>query len=369
MFVFGMVQTIDITNNSFCFKTSAIWQFVGYGLLALKILVPLIIIVFGVIDFAKAVTSNDDKAIKKSAVSLVKRLIVGICIFFVPTIVKVVFDLIDNVANLDGIAECEECLLDPNSSTCETYITEAEEERKNNNQVIINNENLDSNQDENENFQDSSSGNENINYPSNNDTGTSSNGNLNTPSDDIDTPSVDANTPSNFNTYTNTKNGVIYNLYYQNDAKWGNTKYPDGVTISSRGCMISAIAVIASAYNNTITPLSVFNSSYRHSYPHYAIAAMTNNNFNCFASSNRTSSYVADELNKGNVVVVMVYGKSNGGASKFTSSQHYMALLDISGNNVYVGNGYGSGSYATTGWYSLNDVMTSVQYVGVCEVN
>ena len=57
----------------FCVRTSAVWQFVGYGLLAVKVLVPLIIIVFGLIDFAKAMTSGDDKAIKSAASSLIKR--------------------------------------------------------------------------------------------------------------------------------------------------------------------------------------------------------------------------------------------------------------------------------------------------------
>ena len=355
MFVFKVISVAEMTEYSFCFKTSAIWQFVGYGLFALKILVPLIIIIFGIVDFAKAIASSDDKAIKKSSLSLFKRLIVGICIFFIPTIVKVVFDLIDNVANLEGVNACSECLLDPLSSTCKEYITGAEEERKNNNQVIINTENQDDNPDVDEDMLEPNE--DNLDVPSD------------APSSDINTPSGGENSPASGNTYTSTKNGVTYNLYYQNDTIWGNTMYPDGVTIASRGCMISAIAVVASAYDKSITPLSVFNTSNRHNYPHYAIESMTSNNFDCFASSNRTSSYVADELNKGNVVVVMVYGKSNGGSSKFTSSQHYMALLDISGNNVYVGNGYGSGSYATTGWYSLNDVMTSVQYVGVCEVN
>ena len=320
-----------LVKDSFCFKTSSLWQFVGYGLFALKILIPLIIIIFGVIDFVKALISSDDKEIKKVSISLFKRLIVGVCIFFIPTVVSVIFAIIKNVANIEGIDACSKCLFDPLSSTCNEYIKDAEEERKNNNQVIINKEKEDDEPD---------SG---------------------------DTPS--GGDDFTYNTYTSTKNGVTYNLYYQNDAKWGNIKYPDGVTIASRGCMISAIAVVASAFDKGITPLSVFNSSNRHNHPHYAIELMTNNNIDCFSSSNRTSSYVADELNKGNVVVLMVYGKSNGGSSKFTSSQHYMALLDISGNEVFVGNGYGSSSYATTGWYSLNDVMTSVQYVGVCEVN
>lgn len=115
------------TDPNFCLKTSAIWQFVGYGLYALKIIIPLIIIIFGIIDFAKATMSGDDKAIKQAASSVFKRLVMGIAIFFIPTIVTVVFNLIENITNgLDAIAVCETCLLNPTSETCNGYISEAE---------------------------------------------------------------------------------------------------------------------------------------------------------------------------------------------------------------------------------------------------
>lgn len=118
------------TDPEFCLRSSAIWQFVGYGLYALKIIIPLIIIIFGIIDFVKAMMSNDDNGIKKAAVSLLKRTIAGIAIFFIPTVVTVIFNLIENfTGGLDGIEECKTCLLSPTSDKCEGYIKQAEEER------------------------------------------------------------------------------------------------------------------------------------------------------------------------------------------------------------------------------------------------
>ncbi len=118
------------TDPQFCVRTSAIWQFVGYGIFVLKILIPIIIIVFGVIDFVKAVLSGDDKGVKGAAVSLLKRAIVGMAIFFVPTIVKVIFDMIDNITGgLNEIEACETCLLDPTSGSCDAYIKQAEDLR------------------------------------------------------------------------------------------------------------------------------------------------------------------------------------------------------------------------------------------------
>lgn len=118
-------------QDNFCLKTSAIWQFVGYGLYALKILVPLIIIILGVIDFSKATLSSDDKAISKAATTLIQRLILGIAIFLIPTIVNLVLNLVkESVEVVGNTGACYTCLLDPNSSECDSYKKEAEALRK-----------------------------------------------------------------------------------------------------------------------------------------------------------------------------------------------------------------------------------------------
>jgi len=53
----------------FCYKTATVWQMVGKLIFILKILVPIIIIVLGTIDFGKAVISNDDKAVSKASIN------------------------------------------------------------------------------------------------------------------------------------------------------------------------------------------------------------------------------------------------------------------------------------------------------------
>lgn len=325
-----LVKADELTESSFCVRTSPIWQFGGYILFVLKILIPLIIIVLGIIDYAKAMTSNDDASLKKTTKSLALRFISGVVIFFIPTLVHVIFDIIGNVVNLDGIDACQTCLLTPLNNSCDSYIAESENLRENE-------------------YNDPVPGSTNLDQVDPNNFGGGTNGG------------------SANSTYTSTKNNIRYNLYYQNDSRWGGTLYSDGATIEERGCMITAVAVISSASNRAITPLSVFNSSHVHNHPHYGIPALTNNNFNCYNSTNTSSSYISSQLNQGNVAVVMVYGNTRGGSSNFTTSQHYMALLDIRGEQVFVGNGYGNYNNATTGWYALNDVINSIQYLAICE--
>ena len=121
---------VSAAELNFCGRTAPIWQFIGYFLFALKIVVPLLIIVLGIVDFAKAIASSDDKAISGAAMGLFKRLIIGVVIFFIPTIVDVVFGFISNFTGdiMTPIAACEECLLNPTNGTCEDYVDAANAE-------------------------------------------------------------------------------------------------------------------------------------------------------------------------------------------------------------------------------------------------
>lgn len=166
-------------------------------------------------------------------------------------------------------------------------------------------------------------------------------------------------------TYVNSRNGVKYRLYNQTDSKWKNTQYPGGGNIGSKGSMITSIAVISSAYNNNITPLTVFNSSHRNNYPRNAIISLSSGYFNCKSGSVESHS-ITSALNNGQVVVIKVYGKNNGGSSLFTNYYHYMALIDIKGNDIFVGNAYSTSGYGKLGWFNASKVLTSVESADYC---
>ena len=68
---------------SFCFKSANIWQIVGYIFLIIKVIVPVIIIILGSLDFGQAVISGDDKALKEKGERLIKRIVIGIVIFLI----------------------------------------------------------------------------------------------------------------------------------------------------------------------------------------------------------------------------------------------------------------------------------------------
>ena len=106
---------------SFCYKTAIIWQVVGYVFLIAKIVIPIILIILGIVDIGKAVISSDDKAISKAAKSLLMRTIAAVCIFFIPTIIGVIFDFVAgfNEDMQNDAQNCIDCLVSPNGS-CDT---------------------------------------------------------------------------------------------------------------------------------------------------------------------------------------------------------------------------------------------------------
>ena len=92
----------------------SIFRFIGRILMVLRIVIPIIIIVLGSIDFGKAVAVNDEDAIKKSTNTLIRRIIAGVAIFFLPTLVYLVFNFVPGLNNTEA-TDCARCLARPNS--------------------------------------------------------------------------------------------------------------------------------------------------------------------------------------------------------------------------------------------------------------
>ena len=53
------------TDLDFCKSTASVWQIVGWVFMIVKIVLPILLIIFGVMDFSKAVMASKDDEIKK----------------------------------------------------------------------------------------------------------------------------------------------------------------------------------------------------------------------------------------------------------------------------------------------------------------
>jgi len=100
--------------EGFCKQTADILKFIGWIVTLIKIAMPILIIVFGILDFGKAVTGGDQKVIKESVTKIGIRIVAGLVIFFIPSIVVWLFSLVNAYNNMiEDFQVCQSCLLAP----------------------------------------------------------------------------------------------------------------------------------------------------------------------------------------------------------------------------------------------------------------
>ena len=101
--------------STFCTEMKGAIQVVGAILLVFKIVIPLLIIGYGIFDLGKAVVSSKEEDIKKQTKRLVFRVIAGIAIFLVPSIVLWIFTTFADDYSRDSqdFETCKTCFLHP----------------------------------------------------------------------------------------------------------------------------------------------------------------------------------------------------------------------------------------------------------------
>lgn len=89
-------QDVVIENCSDLFSENFIEEINSY-LLIVKILVPIILLVTGVLDFAKAIFSSSEDEMKKAQSKFIKRIIAAVVVFLVPTFVNLLLEIANGV--------------------------------------------------------------------------------------------------------------------------------------------------------------------------------------------------------------------------------------------------------------------------------
>lgn len=103
-----------------CEELKVVWTLFGYVIWAIKVVVPLLLIISGMITMAKAVMEKKEDDIKKAQNLLIKKVIAAVIVYLVITITKVVISL---VATGDW-ETCVECAFNPFSGNCEFVRTD-----------------------------------------------------------------------------------------------------------------------------------------------------------------------------------------------------------------------------------------------------
>lgn len=106
----------EYIGDNICSDSNALkaLRFVGYMVTIARYFVPLLIIAFGTLDLYKSVMSGTADSFSKQAKNLGFRIIIGIFIMFVPTLLSVILSFTDSFGSIEGeYHQCEVCVLEP----------------------------------------------------------------------------------------------------------------------------------------------------------------------------------------------------------------------------------------------------------------
>lgn len=106
----------DYIGDNVCSEANVLkaLRFVGYIVTIARYFVPLLIIGFGTLDLYKSVMAGTTDSFSKQVKNLGFRLIIGIFIVFVPTLLSAILSQVDAFNSIDGeYHSCEVCVLDP----------------------------------------------------------------------------------------------------------------------------------------------------------------------------------------------------------------------------------------------------------------
>ena len=92
--------------------------------LLIKIAVPILLIIFGMLDLGKAVVASKEDEIKKGQQMFIKRAIAAIIVFFVIQIVQLLIRFVSG--NDNSVAQCFNCFIhgESSSAACESTSVE-----------------------------------------------------------------------------------------------------------------------------------------------------------------------------------------------------------------------------------------------------
>ena len=97
------------SEKELCDSAAPVLRLVGIVVFGIKVVVPIILIVVGMIDLAKAVTEKSEDNIKKAQQALIKKAIAAVLVFLVVTIVGLLMKLVGD----ESYSQCMDCINDP----------------------------------------------------------------------------------------------------------------------------------------------------------------------------------------------------------------------------------------------------------------
>lgn len=97
-------EKLDILNCEQLFGNSDdLINMIKWVITVIKVLIPIVLIGLGIVDFAQAVFAGNEDKMKKAQAKFIKRLIIGIAIFLIPSLLKLILGIANSIwPNIDA---------------------------------------------------------------------------------------------------------------------------------------------------------------------------------------------------------------------------------------------------------------------------
>jgi len=85
---------------------------------AIQVVIPILLIIWGMLDLGKAVMAQKEDEIKKGQQTFVKRVVAAVLVFFVVAITQLIIGLFADGGNKGSLASCMNSIINCSSEPC-----------------------------------------------------------------------------------------------------------------------------------------------------------------------------------------------------------------------------------------------------------
>ena len=107
-----MIQILDSVVNveSACYGFDFLIRIIKDGIFPIvQVVIPIILIVLCTFDLGRAVIGSDDKENKKLFKRILRRLVFAILIFFIVTVINLIFTMVGNITENEALIRWSQC--------------------------------------------------------------------------------------------------------------------------------------------------------------------------------------------------------------------------------------------------------------------
>ncbi len=114
MYFFQILDEVVVNVGSNCYGFDSLVRVIKEGLFpVIQIAVPIVLLVLCTFDLGKAVIGSDDKENKKLFKRILRRCVYAILIFFIVTLINLVFTMVGNITENEDLIKWSNCWNNP----------------------------------------------------------------------------------------------------------------------------------------------------------------------------------------------------------------------------------------------------------------